>query len=151
VAVSPSGRTVYVTGGGNVAPWDYATIAYNTATGAQMWARRYNGPGNGGDLACCVAFGPGGPNEPSAIGFREGDDLDEHHPAGWRRNHRGCHGRAGCLTVLARGEVSKDAELVVLWHENTVLRRQISRVCYQPGDRVVFIARKFTSEGTQGG
>ena len=35
-----------------------------------------------------------------------------------------------CLTVLARGEVSKDAELLVLWHENTVLRRQISRVCY---------------------
>ncbi len=41
-----------------------------------------------------------------------------------------------CLTVLARGEVSKDAELLVRWHENTVLRRQISRVCYQPGDRL---------------
>jgi putative transposase len=41
-----------------------------------------------------------------------------------------------CLTVLARGEVSKDAELLVLRHENTVLRRQISRVRYQPGDRL---------------
>jgi hypothetical protein len=37
--------------------------------------------------------------------------------------------------VLARREASKDAELLVLWHENTVLRRQISRVRYQPGDQ----------------
>ena len=42
----------------------------------------------------------------------------------------------GCLTVLARREVSKDAELLVLRHENAVLRRQIGRVRYQPGDRL---------------
>jgi transposase len=41
-----------------------------------------------------------------------------------------------CLMVLARREVSKDAELLVLRHENTVLRRQISRVRYQPADRL---------------
>ena len=38
--------------------------------------------------------------------------------------------------VLARGEVSKDAELLVVRHENAVLRSQISRVRYQPGDRL---------------
>ena len=32
----------------------------------------------------------------------------------------------GCLMVLARREVSKDAELLVLRHQNAVLRRQIS-------------------------
>jgi transposase len=42
----------------------------------------------------------------------------------------------GSLMVLARREVSKDAELLVLRHENAVLRRQISRVGYQPADRL---------------
>jgi hypothetical protein len=40
------------------------------------------------------------------------------------------------LMVLARGEVSKDAEPLVLRHENAVLRCQIGRVRYQPGDRL---------------
>jgi putative transposase len=42
----------------------------------------------------------------------------------------------GCVMMLPRREVSKDAELLVLRHENAVLRRQISRVRYQPGDRL---------------
>jgi transposase len=41
-----------------------------------------------------------------------------------------------CLTVLTRHQVSKDAELLVLRHENTVLRRQVGRVRYEPGDRL---------------
>jgi transposase len=42
----------------------------------------------------------------------------------------------GCLMVLARREVSKDAELLVLRHENAVLRSLIGRVRYQPTDRL---------------
>jgi hypothetical protein len=38
----------------------------------------------------------------------------------------------GCLMVMARREVSKDVVLLVLWHENAVLRRQAGRVRYQP-------------------
>jgi putative transposase len=41
----------------------------------------------------------------------------------------------GCLMVTAKREAAKDAELLVLRHENAVLRRQIGRVRYQPTDR----------------
>ena len=45
------------------------------------------------------------------------------------------------LAVLAfRGDGAKDAELLVLRHENAVLRRNIGRVRYEPGDRVWFAA-----------
>ena len=42
----------------------------------------------------------------------------------------------GGLMVLARREASRDAEFLVLRHENAVLRRQIGRVRYQPADRL---------------
>ena len=41
-----------------------------------------------------------------------------------------------CLTVLTRHQASKDAEILVLRHENAVLRRQVGRVRYEPGDRL---------------
>jgi len=42
----------------------------------------------------------------------------------------------GSLMVLARQDASKDAELLVLRHQNAVLRRQVSRVRYQPAGRL---------------
>jgi putative transposase len=41
----------------------------------------------------------------------------------------------GLTMVLVRRDLGKDAELLVLRHENTVLRRQIARVRYTPADR----------------
>ncbi len=42
----------------------------------------------------------------------------------------------GSLMVLARRQVSKDAELLVLRQENVVLRRQSGRVRYERADRL---------------
>ncbi len=41
----------------------------------------------------------------------------------------------GLLVVLFRRGLSKDAELLVLRHENAVPRRHIGRVRYEPADR----------------
>ena len=47
---------VYVTGFsmGNGTGYDYATVKYNTS-GVQQWVQRYNGPGNGSDVASSLA------------------------------------------------------------------------------------------------
>jgi hypothetical protein len=61
MAVSPDGSTVFVTGFGTgdlPGSQDYVTVAYNAATGAQLWAERYNGPGNGDDRATSMAVSP---------------------------------------------------------------------------------------------
>ena len=55
-----------------------------------------------------------------------------------------------CLTALTRREVSKDAELLVLRHENAILRRQISRVRYQPGDQLWLAALSRLTPGADG-
>jgi putative transposase len=42
----------------------------------------------------------------------------------------------GLIAVLVRRDLSKDAELLILRHENAVLRRQVARVRSTPADRV---------------
>ena len=50
------GNNVFVTGAsiGASGGFDYATIKYSSA-GAPLWTKRYNGPGNSEDTACCAA------------------------------------------------------------------------------------------------
>ena len=46
----------------------------------------------------------------------------------------------GLAVLVFRGDLSKDAELLVLQHENAVLRRHADRIRYEPADRAWFTA-----------
>jgi hypothetical protein len=62
VAVNPAGTRVFVTGsvwGSLAAEEDYATVAYNAATGALVWDAIFVGP-KGSDVAESVAVSPDG-------------------------------------------------------------------------------------------
>jgi Ca2+-binding RTX toxin-like protein len=63
IDVSPDGSTVFVTGqsfGGPETREDYATVAYDAATGTRLWASRYDGPGHGYDSASAQGMSPDG-------------------------------------------------------------------------------------------
>jgi hypothetical protein len=59
---SPDSSTVFVTGDsqGSGSADDYATVAYEASNGAQVWARRYNGPANHDDVARAISLSPDG-------------------------------------------------------------------------------------------
>src|SRR5258708_16761108 len=59
VGVSPDGKTVFVTGTSQGNYYDYATVAYDAATGVELWEARYNGP-LGFDGASSLAVSPTG-------------------------------------------------------------------------------------------
>jgi len=62
LGVSKDGSAVFVTGGSvdSTSLGDYATIAYDAATGATVWVRRYKGPANNNDEAYALAVSPSG-------------------------------------------------------------------------------------------
>jgi DNA-binding beta-propeller fold protein YncE len=62
LAMSPDGTKVFVTGASEHAPGnsDYATVAYDLATGARLWAARYNGPFDSVDYPTAITASPDG-------------------------------------------------------------------------------------------
>ena len=62
IGVTPDGSTVFVTGGsaGATTHTDFATIAYDSATGRRMWSQRFDGPEGDYDAAKALAVSPDG-------------------------------------------------------------------------------------------
>jgi putative transposase len=56
----------------------------------------------------------------------------------------------GLVVLVFRGDQAKDAKLLVLRHENAVLRRNAGRVRYEPADRAWFAALARSSRGVGG-
>jgi hypothetical protein len=76
--VSPDGSTVFVTGqsGSKGGYSDFATIAYDSSTGAKRWLARFNGPGNASDSAVGLAVSPDGTTVFVTGWSRGADDTD---------------------------------------------------------------------------
>ena len=63
VAVSPDGSKVFVTGespGADILNQDFTTVAYDAATGTQLWTNRFNGSGNSHDEGYAISVSPDG-------------------------------------------------------------------------------------------
>jgi len=60
VSVSPDGQQVFVTGWSSASSLDYATIAYDAATGQPEWITRYDGPAGSRDSSASMAVTPDG-------------------------------------------------------------------------------------------
>jgi outer membrane protein assembly factor BamB len=61
LAVSPAGDRLYVAGSrGPFIPSDLAILAYDAASGSELWEVQYNGPGNYDDGAALARLSPDG-------------------------------------------------------------------------------------------
>ena len=61
VGASPDGSRVFVTGGSaGSTDYDYATLAYDATTGAEIWMKRYDGPADLDDGAVALGVSPDG-------------------------------------------------------------------------------------------
>ncbi len=62
LGVSPDGSLLFVTGfsGGRTSGRDYATVAYDAASGAELWITRYEGPPTRDDFAGALVVSPDG-------------------------------------------------------------------------------------------
>jgi DNA-binding beta-propeller fold protein YncE len=63
VAVTPDGAMVFVAGATTPPQGqepDYQTVAYDAASGAQLWMATYDGPGHGSDSPAAISVSPDG-------------------------------------------------------------------------------------------
>jgi outer membrane protein assembly factor BamB len=77
MVASPDGIKVFVTGKSpqdDSTNDDYATVAYDATTGAQVWVQRYDGPVSGDDEPTAIAMSPDG-TRVFVTGASQGQDF----------------------------------------------------------------------------
>lgn len=79
LAVSPDGSKVFVTGGtkryNEEGVYDYTTVAYDAASGTEVWVAAYDGEGYLSDLALALAVSPDG-SDVFVTGYTDRDNAD---------------------------------------------------------------------------
>ena len=78
IAVSPDGTLVFVTGESYAigTSYDYATVAYDAASGAQVWVERYNGEADQVDVPSAIGVSPDG-TRVYVTGYTSGSTTSE--------------------------------------------------------------------------
>jgi len=108
IAVDGSGN-IYITGvsTGSGTNLDYATIKYST-NGKQLWATRYNGPGNGDDSAKAIAVDASGNIYVTGMSEGSGTQNDyatiKYDPNGkqlWIKRYNGSHNGSDSARAIA--------------------------------------------------
>jgi len=138
---------VYVTGfsTGAGSGWDYATIKSSPA-GVRLWARRYNGPGNGYDYPNALAIDAGGNVYVTGISTGAGSGPDyatiKYSPTGeplWLKRYNGPGNgidAANALALDAQGNV-----YVTGSSEGVESQSDYATIKYSPSGVVIWVKR----------
>jgi PQQ-like domain len=120
--VSADSSTVFVTGKSQspTTGRDYATVAYDAATGTEVWVDRYDGPNTGGDKATALGVSPDGSavfvtgQSRGATSHRDYTTVAYDAPTGGRLWIRRFDGADGLRDQARALEVSPDGSTVVI-------------------------------------
>jgi len=119
LAVSPDGTKVFVTGHIQTSDTDteYATIAYDAATGAELWVARYAGTGGGVNGGTAIAASPDDTTV-YVTGYSGGEHVTRYatlaYDAGTGDQRWVTRGQAGGLNTPTAMAVSPDGSQVVV-------------------------------------